>query len=72
MEPGTKPAIFSSAIISRRRHPSRLPCGSLRSAWTGPGGDAGGFLIRENGSLQIILLDRDRPSHGSTQKPGAR
>jgi hypothetical protein len=29
-------AIPSSRILRRRRHPSRLPFGSLRSAWTGP------------------------------------
>jgi len=23
-------------MVSHRRHPSRLPFGSLRSAWTGP------------------------------------
>jgi hypothetical protein len=38
----TMPAIFSSAFVSHRRHPSRLcdPPDSLRSAWTGPAGDA--------------------------------
>jgi hypothetical protein len=30
-------AIPSSSIVRLRRHPSRLPFGSLRSAWTGPG-----------------------------------
>jgi hypothetical protein len=36
------PALPSSSILSPRRHPSRLfdPPGSLRSALTGPGGDA--------------------------------
>ncbi len=38
-----KPAIFSSGMILHHGHPSRLPCGSLRSAWTGPGRDASGF-----------------------------
>ena len=33
-------AIPSSALITHRRHPSRLPFGSLRSALTGPVGDA--------------------------------
>ena len=35
------PAIPSLAIVLHRRHPSRLPFGSLRSALTGPVGDAG-------------------------------
>ena len=30
-------AIPSFLIVRLRRHPSRLPFGSLRSAWTGPG-----------------------------------
>ena len=34
------PAIPSICILLHRRHPSRLPCGSLRSALTEPGGDA--------------------------------
>jgi hypothetical protein len=41
------PAIPSCMIVSQRRHPSRLPCGSrqlayahCRSALTGPGGAA--------------------------------
>jgi len=36
------PAISSSCFVLHRRHPSRLfdPSDSLRSAWTGPGGDA--------------------------------
>jgi hypothetical protein len=34
------PAIPSSVVVAPRRHPSRLPCGSLRSALTGPVGDA--------------------------------
>jgi len=36
------PAISSSSFVPHRRHPSRLfdPFDSLRSAWTGPGGDA--------------------------------
>ena len=34
------PAIPSICILLHRRHPSRLPCGSLRSALTGPAGDA--------------------------------
>ena len=37
---GPSRSISSSSSLSHRRHPSRLPCGSLRSAWTGPGGDA--------------------------------
>jgi hypothetical protein len=36
-----QPAIRSSLRIWHRGHPSRLPSGSLRSAWTGPGRDAG-------------------------------
>src|SRR5579864_4703119 len=32
-------------------HPSRLPCGSLRSALTGPGRVANDLLIGENGRL---------------------
>lgn len=40
-------AIPSSSFVSHRRHPSRLPFGSLRSALTGPGADANGpFLGR--------------------------
>ena len=39
----TLSAIFSSCMILHHGHPSRLPCGSLRSAWTGPGRDASGF-----------------------------
>jgi len=39
------PAIPSSAFVSHRRYPSRLPSGSLRSAWTGPGGDAKHLLL---------------------------
>ena len=35
------PAIACGRCISHRGHPSRLPYGSLRSAWTGPGRDAG-------------------------------
>src|SRR5215469_7527243 len=35
------PAIPSLTIGLHRRHPSRLPFGSLRSALTGPVGDAG-------------------------------
>ena len=35
------PAIPSIGILLHRRHPSRLPFGSLRSALTGPVGDAG-------------------------------
>jgi hypothetical protein len=35
-----KPAIPSSAFVPHRRHPSRLPCGALRAALTGPVGDA--------------------------------
>jgi len=34
------PAIPSSSFVSRRRHPSRLPYGTLRAALTEPGGDA--------------------------------
>jgi hypothetical protein len=35
------PAIAWDHSISHRGHPSRLPCGSLRSALTGPDRDAG-------------------------------
>jgi hypothetical protein len=36
------PAISSSSLVAHRRHPSRLfdRSDSLRSAWTGPAGDA--------------------------------
>ena len=37
-------------------HPSRLPDGSLRSAWTGPGHDPKRSLIRENGRYWNELL----------------
>jgi hypothetical protein len=41
-----------SLIIMDPDRPSRLPYGSLRSAWTGPGRDPNGFfLIRGNGRL---------------------
>ncbi len=40
-------AIPSSLTIWRRGHPSRLPSGSLRSAWTGPGRDAGDCFCYE-------------------------
>jgi len=46
------PAIPSSSFLSHRRHPSRLPFGSLRSAWTEPGGDAKRlFPLGGNGRL---------------------
>jgi transposase len=46
------PAIPSCSFLSHRRHPSRLPSGSLRSAWTGPGGDAKHLLpLGGNGRL---------------------
>jgi len=35
------PAIAWGRTISHRGHPSRLPCGSLRSALTAPDRDAG-------------------------------
>ena len=40
-------AIPSSLTIWHRGHPSRLPFGSLRSAWTGPGRDAGDCFCYE-------------------------
>lgn len=30
------PAIPSPLFLTQRRHPSRLPCGALRAALTGP------------------------------------
>ena len=46
------PAIPSYSFVSHRRHPSRLPSGALRAAWTGPGGDANfSFPPRGNGRL---------------------
>jgi hypothetical protein len=38
------PAIACGRCISHRGHPSRLPCGSLRSALTAPDRDAGNSL----------------------------
>ncbi len=35
--PSSGPAIPSDLFLSQRRHPSRLPFGSLREALTGPG-----------------------------------
>ena len=49
---GRKPAISSIVNYMDHVHPSRLPYGSLRSAWTGPVRDPNGFfLIRGNGRL---------------------
>ena len=41
------PAIPSSVVVTHRRHPSRLPCGSLRSALTGPAVDAVKRILEE-------------------------
>ena len=43
-------------IVSHRSTPSRLPCGSLRSALTGPlRGASNPFLLRGNGRLVVGL-----------------
>ena len=41
------PAIAWGRSISHRGHPSRLPCGSLRSAFTGPDRDAGKSFLQQ-------------------------
>ena len=41
------PAIACGRCISHRGHPSRLPCGSLRSALTGPDRDAGQSFFQQ-------------------------
>jgi hypothetical protein len=39
-----KPAISFILDYMDHSHPSRLPYGSLRSAWTGPGRNPNGFF----------------------------
>ena len=48
---GRKPAISFIVDYMDHDHPSRLPDGSRRSTWTGPGRDPRNFLIRGNGRL---------------------
>lgn len=40
---GLEDGIASWAAVRQVRHPSRLPFGSLRSAWTGPAGPCARF-----------------------------
>jgi hypothetical protein len=69
-EPGRTPAISFIVDYMDHSHPSRLPYGSLRSAWTGPGRDPNGvFLIRGNGRLcpggllRLPLVGTIHPAH---------
>jgi hypothetical protein len=70
-EPGRTPAISFIVDYMDHSHPSRLPYGSLRSAWTGPGRDPNGFfLIRGNGRLchrrrwlRLPLIGTKHPAH---------
>ena len=54
------PAIPSSSRIWHRGHPSRLPSGSLHSAWIDPGRDAKPTTGIEPifGQLSLKLFDR--------------
>jgi hypothetical protein len=62
------PALCSSRIVSRRGHPSRLPEGSLRSAWTGPDRAAGGVPDTRKGQAQSVRGDnRDMDRNACNQ-----
>jgi hypothetical protein len=53
-------AIPSFSIVPLRRHPSRLPFGSLRSAWTGPVAFAEDFSDYEGMAESELLTHRCR------------